>query len=127
MPTVDTYGNINSGTKKKSDYIDFYQTGKPELNIELMPQATSKFRILDNDNESGSNEIFRNMIGNGDTPCRTPSITTSVNTTILGPNGGKIQKEDNCKILNPSFHEKSSYEQSIEKGLIRNQVKHLNL
>lgn len=47
MPTVDTYGNINSGAQTKTDIIDFYQKARPELNVDLVPQVPSKFRILE--------------------------------------------------------------------------------
>jgi hypothetical protein len=96
MPTVDTYGNINSRTQNKDDLIDFYHKAKPELNVEFKPNSASKFRILSNNDESEGNEvneIFKNTVGAGDTPSQTPSSTTSVNTTILGPNGG-IQKDE---------------------------------
>lgn len=47
MPTVDTYGNMNSGTQTKTDIIDFYKNARPEMNIDLQPHAPSKFRILE--------------------------------------------------------------------------------
>ena len=96
MPTVDTYGNLNSRTQNKEDLIDFYQKPKPELNVEFKPNAPSKFRILSSNDESEGNEvneIFKNTVGASETPSRTPSSTTSVNTTILGPSGGNPKDE----------------------------------
>lgn len=125
MPTVDTYGNINSGTQNKTDIIDFYQKAKPELILQLNSQPTSKFRILSNNDElenSELHEIFKNTVGNENTPSKTPSMTTSVNTTILGPNGNNNKNEEQFNILNQVLEEESSYEKSVEKGLIRSQV-----
>lgn len=69
-------------------------------------------------------EIFKSP-SRLNTPSHTPSSTTSVNTTILGPNNINKKSEVDCKILNPSFQDESSYEKSVEKGLIRNQVGYL--
>lgn len=97
MPTVDTYGNINTGTQSKTDIIDFYNRAKPELKIDCNPQGMSKFRILSSKQNSDNSEvkgIFKNTIASGDISSRTQSLATSVNTTILGPNGGQKPAED---------------------------------
>lgn len=47
MPTVDTYGNMNSGAQTKTDIIDFYKNARPEMKIDLQPHVPSKFRILE--------------------------------------------------------------------------------
>lgn len=124
MPTIDTYGNINSGAQNKTDIIDFYQKAKPELILQLNSQPTSKFRILSNNDaleNSELNEIFKNTVGNENTPSKTPSMTTSVNTTLLGSNGNYNKNDEKWDALNQILEE-SSYEKSVEKGLIRNQV-----
>ena len=51
------------------------------------------------------------------------SLTASVNTTFLGGNGDKEQKDQNCLILEQKDLNESSFEKSIEKGIIRKQVK----
>ena len=91
MPTSDTYGNLNSGIHNKSNIIDFYGKARPELNVDLDPKNTSKFRILSSNEaceNSELNEIFKNTVG-GENISSTPSLTTSVNTTVLGSNGKK--------------------------------------
>lgn len=44
--------------------------------------------------------------------------------TILGSNPSNEQE---CNILNPSTQDESSYEKSVDKGLIRNQVRIINI
>lgn len=124
MPTVDTYGNINNGTQSKTDIIDFYNRARPELKIDCNPQGPSKFRILSSKQKWDSSEIkdiFKNTAGGVDISSRTQSLATSVNTTILWSNGNQKSVED-WKLLNPSIHEESSYERSLDKGIIRSQV-----
>lgn len=91
MPTVDTYGNINNRTQNKTNIID-YSKARPELNIAGNSQTTSKFRILSNNEvceNNEINEIFKNTVGDN-ISSRTPSLATSVNTTVLGPNGKSL-------------------------------------
>ena len=124
MPTIDTYGNMNSGTQSKTDIIDFYNRVKPELKIDWNPQGTSKFRILSsyqNRDNGEIKELFKNTSGGGDISSRTQSLATSVNTTIMGPNG-MLKPTEEWKLINPSIPEESYYERSYDKGVIRNQV-----
>jgi hypothetical protein len=125
MKTADTWGNVNSASENKNEIIDFYKNARPELKVERDPHTTSKFRILSsNDAHENSEitEIFRNSIKTSHTPTTTSSLTTSVNTTILGGVNAVKDSQEDCNILNPSFQNDSSYEKSIEKGIIRNQV-----
>jgi hypothetical protein len=48
LPTADTCGNMNS-LSSKNKAADFYKQARPELKVDLAPQATSKFRILSPD------------------------------------------------------------------------------
>lgn len=126
MPTVDSYGNINSGVQNKTDIINFYKQARPELKIDCDPQSTSKFRILSSNYDDVDPhevaEIFRNTMKHGDTSSIAPSSTTSVNTTILGSNGNTKPAEE-LNLQKPSFGEDSSYERSQDKGIIRTQVR----
>ena len=95
------------------------------MKVEHVPHATSKFRILssnDTHETSEITEIFRNSVKTPGTPTVTSSLATSVNTTILGGVNANVNSQEDCNILNPSFQNDSSYEKSIEKGVIRNQV-----
>lgn len=78
---------MNSASENKNEIIDFYKHARPELKVERDPHATSKFRILssnDAHDNSEITEIFRNSVKTSHTPTTTSSLTTSVNTTILG-------------------------------------------
>ena len=101
------------------------------MKVEHDPHAKSKFRILSSNDAhetSEITEIFRNSVKTSHTPTTTSSLTTSVNTTILGGVNAVKNSQEDCNILNPSFQNDSSYEKSIEKGIIRNQVSiHINL
>lgn len=121
MPTVDTYENIKNETDDNGEIIDFYRRGRPDLDVETGPQGTSKFRILSND-KCENNEIFQNIAKTSETPTIRSSLTTSVNTTILGGGAEHDEKDQHCEILEMSRKNDSSYEKSIEKGVIRDQV-----
>jgi hypothetical protein len=130
MKTADTWGNVNSASLNKNDVIDFYKNARPEMKVEHVPHATSKFRILSSNDAhetSEITEIFRNSVKKPGTPTITSSLATSVNTTILGGVNANMNSHEDWNILNPSFQNDSSYEKSIEKGVIRNQVNWVRL
>ena len=93
MPTVDTYGNINSANHNKTNIIDFYSKARPEVKVDY----SQGFAKLNSNNEifniNDQNVMFKSMF-NWERSSKTQSLATSVNTTFLGSNGNPKPTED---------------------------------
>ncbi|CAI2384848.1 unnamed protein product [Moneuplotes crassus] len=120
MPTVDTYENIKSQAEDHGEIIDFYKRGRSKFKNESSLKGTSKFRILSKD-KCENTEIFQNIVSTSETPTIRSSLTTSVNTTVLGGAVEQEEERQNYEFLEMAQNNESSYEISVEKGIIRDQ------
>jgi len=89
---------------------NLHNTIRPEIEIDFKPQKVSKFRILNNEENSEQNEFMRYI--------EIPSSSTSGNTTILNQTNNDNNVNE-CPALSSIFEPESSYEKSIDKCIIR--------